>query len=214
MSADDLCFLNGAEAARRIAAGELSPVALVEAILARIEAVQPALTAFTIVCADEALAGAREAEAAVARGDPLGPLHGVPFTVKDMIDVAGMRITFGSPMFEHNVPAADTVVVERLRRSGAILLGITNMAECGHKGTNSNPLWGVTRNPWDLEATPAARRAARRRRWPPAAARSRSAPTGPARCASPPAPPGCAGSSRRSASSPVPRRPTCSTRPR
>ncbi len=154
MTADDLCFLTGAESARRIAAGALSPVALLDAVLARIEAVQPAVNAFTIVCEDEARASAEEAEAAVARGDALGPLHGVPCTVKDMIDVAATRITFGSPMFEHNVPAADSVVVERLRDSGAILLGITNMAECGHKGTNSNPLWGVTRNPWDLEATP------------------------------------------------------------
>ena len=154
MSGEDLCFLSGAESARRIASGALSPVDLVDAILARVDAVQPAVNPFTIVCADEARAQAKEAEEAVARGDPLGPLHGVPFTIKDMIDVAGMRITFGSPMFEHNVPEADTVVVERLRASGAILLGITNMAECGHKGTNSNPLWGLTRNPWDLETTP------------------------------------------------------------
>ena len=154
MTGEDLCFLTGAESARRIAAGELSPVALVEAILARIEAVQPTLNPFTVVCAEQARAQAREAEESVARGAPLGPLHGVPYTVKDMIDVAGMRITFGSPMFEHNVPAADSVVVERLRASGAILLGITNMAECGHKGTNSNPLWGVTRNPWDPATTP------------------------------------------------------------
>lgn len=154
MSAADLCFLSGAESARRIAAGDLSPVDLVEAILARVDAVQGPLNPFTIVCADEARAHAREAEAAVARGDALGPLHGVPYTIKDMIDVAGMRITFGSPMFENNVPASDTVVVERLRASGAILLGITNMAECGHKGTNSNPLWGLTRNPWDPETTP------------------------------------------------------------
>lgn len=154
MSGEDLCFLNGAEAARRIAAGDLSPVALVDAILTRIEAMQPPLNPFTVVCAEEARAHAREAERAVARGGPLGPLHGVPYTVKDMIAVAGMRITFGSAMFEHNVPAADTVVVERLRKSGAILLGITNMAECGHKGTNSNPLWGLTRNPWNPETTP------------------------------------------------------------
>ena len=154
MTSDDLCFLSGAESARRIAAGELSPVDLVEAILARVDAVRGPLNPFTIVRAEEARAHAKQAEEAVARGDALGPLHGVPYTVKDMIDVAGMRITFGSPMFEHNVPASDTVVVERLKASGAILLGITNMAECGHKGTNSNPLWGLTRNPWDLETTP------------------------------------------------------------
>ncbi len=154
MTDGDLCFLSGAETARRIAAGALSPVDLMEAVIARTEAVQPLLSPFTVVCADEARTRAGEAERAVRSGDPLGPLHGVPFTVKDMIDVAGVRITFGSPMFEHNVPAADTVVVERLKAAGAILLGITNMAECGHKGTNSNPLWGVTRNPWDPETTP------------------------------------------------------------
>ena len=154
MSGDDLCFLSGAESARRIAAGELSPVDLVDAILARVDAMQGPLNPFTVVCAEEARAEAKKAEEAVSRGGPLGPLHGVPYTIKDMIDVAGMRITFGSPMFEDNVPEADTVVVERLRASGAILLGITNMAECGHKGTNSNPLWGLTRNPWDPETTP------------------------------------------------------------
>ena len=154
MSAPDPCYLGGAEAARRIAAGTLSPVALTEAILARIDEVRPALNPFTIVCADRARAAARDAEAALARGAAVGPLHGVPYTVKDMINVAGLRITFGSPMFEDNVPGADTVVVERLERAGAILVGITNMAECGHKGTNDNPLWGMTRNPWNPETTP------------------------------------------------------------
>ena len=150
----DLAFLSGAEAARRIAARTLSPVGLVEAVLNRMEEVQPALNPFTIVCAEEALARAKQAEAEAARRGDLGPLHGVPYTVKDMINVAGMRITFGSPMFENNVAAADTVVVDRLRKAGAILVGITNMAECGHKGTNGNPLWGLTRNPWDPETTP------------------------------------------------------------
>jgi Asp-tRNA(Asn)/Glu-tRNA(Gln) amidotransferase A subunit family amidase len=154
MTTDDLCFLSGAEAARRIAAETLSPVALMEAMLGRIDAMQPVLNAFTVIRAEDAIAEAKEAEAAVKGGDDLGPLHGVPYTVKDMINVAGMRITFGSPMFEHNVPETDTVVIERLKQAGAILLGITNMAECGHKGTNGNPVWGLTRNPWDLETTP------------------------------------------------------------
>ena len=116
MTEDDLCFLSGTETARRISAGDLSPVALVDAIIARIEAVQPSLNMFTVMSSEEARAQAREAEQAVARGESLGPLHGVPYTVKDMIDVAGMRITFGSPMFEHNVPTADTVVIERLKK--------------------------------------------------------------------------------------------------
>ena len=154
MTQEDLCFLSGAEAARRIAAGTLSPVTLLETMLERIDAMQPVLNAFTIIRTEEALAEAKEAELAVKRGDELGPLHGVPYTVKDMINVAGMRITFGSPMFEHNVPENDTVVIERLKQAGGILLGITNMAECGHKGTNSNPIWGLTLNPWNLETTP------------------------------------------------------------
>ena len=82
MSQDDFCYLGGAEAARRIAARALSPVTLIDAILARIEAVQPALNPFTIVCADEAREAAREAEAALVSGAPIGPLHGVPYTVK------------------------------------------------------------------------------------------------------------------------------------
>ncbi len=81
MTSDDLCFLSGAESARRIAAGELSPVDLVEAILARVDAVRGPLNPFTIVRAEEARAHAKQAEEAVARGDALGPLHGVPYTV-------------------------------------------------------------------------------------------------------------------------------------
>ena len=154
MNTPDLCALGGAEAARRIAAGTLSPVALLETVLARIDQVQPTLNPFTIVCTDRARAAARDAEAALARREAVGPLHGVPFTLKDMIAAAGLRITFGSPMFEDNAPEADTVVVARLRRAGAILVGITNMAECGHKGTNDNPLWGMTRNPWNPDTTP------------------------------------------------------------
>ena len=154
MTGDDLCFLSGGEAARLIAARQLSPVELVDAILARVEAVQPHINAFTVVRAEAARAEAKAAEAAVGNGDALGLLHGVPFTVKDMIDVAGERITWGSYMFENNVPAEDAPVVARLKAAGGIVLGITNMPECGPKGVTDNPLWGTTRNPWNLEHTP------------------------------------------------------------
>ena len=154
MTNDDLCYLSGGEAARLIAARQISPVELVDAVLARVEAVQPHINAFTVVRAEAARAEAKAAEAALAGGGELGPLHGVPFTVKDMIDVAGERITWGSYMFENNVSAADAPVVARLKAAGGIVLGITNMPECGPKATTDNPLWGTTRNPWNLEHTP------------------------------------------------------------
>ena len=154
MTNDDLCYLSGGEAARLIAARQISPVELVDAVWARVEAVQPHINAFTVVRAEAARAEAKAAEAALAGGGVLGPLHGVPLTVKDMIDVAGERITWGSYMFENNVPAADAPVVARLKAAGGIVLGITNMPECGPKATTDNPLWGTTRNPWNLEHTP------------------------------------------------------------
>ena len=154
MTADDLCHLSGAEAARLIAARQISPVELVDALLARVEAVQPHINAFTVVRAEAARAEAKAAEAAIDGGAALGALHGVPFTVKDMIDVAGEPITWGSHMFENNVPSEDAPVVARLKAAGGIVLGITNMPECGPKSTTDNPLWGTTRNPWNLEHTP------------------------------------------------------------
>lgn len=151
---DDICFLSAVETAQRVARRELSPVELVDALLARIEAVQPKLNAFTVVCAESARERAKRAEAAVMRGEALGPLHGVAFTVKDMIDVAGVPITWGSYMFESRIPAEDALAVARLKQAGAILLGVTTMPECGPKATTDSPLWGVTRNPWNLERTP------------------------------------------------------------
>lgn len=151
---DDLCFLSAIETAQRVARRELSPVEVVDALLARIEAVQPKLNAFTVVRADSAREQAKRAEAALMRGEALGPLHGVGFTVKDMIDVAGVPITWGSYMFETRIPSEDAVAVARLEQAGAILLGVTTMPECGPKATTDSPLWGVTRNPWNLERTP------------------------------------------------------------
>ncbi|MBM3486483.1 MAG: amidase [Alphaproteobacteria bacterium] len=149
MTTTDLCFMPAHETARLIARKALSPAELVDAVLAQIDRVQPVLNAFTVVRAEKARAEARAATDAMKPGAVLGPLHGVPFSVKDMVNVAGERITFGSNMFADNVPARDSVVVARLRAAGAIPIGITNMAEVGHKGTNDNPLWGLTLNPWN-----------------------------------------------------------------
>jgi aspartyl-tRNA(Asn)/glutamyl-tRNA(Gln) amidotransferase subunit A len=139
--------------ARQIRGKHVSPVEVVEAVLRRIEALQPRVNAFITVTADEARAEARRAEAAVMAGAPLGSLHGVPFSVKDLVFTAGARTTMGSFIFADQVPAEDAVPVRRLREAGAILIGKTTTPEFGHKPLTDSPLFGVTRNPWDLSRT-------------------------------------------------------------
>ena len=139
--------------ARLIRDKQVSPVAVVEAVLARIEALQPTVNAFITVTAEEARAAARRAEAAVMAGERLGPLHGVPFSVKDLLPTRGVRTTMGSLIFADQVPAEDAVPVRRLREAGAILVGKTTTPEFGHKPLTDSPLFGATRNPWDLSRT-------------------------------------------------------------
>jgi aspartyl-tRNA(Asn)/glutamyl-tRNA(Gln) amidotransferase subunit A len=139
--------------ARRIRAKEISPVEVVDAVLRRIEALRSTVNAFVTVTADEARAAARRAEAAVMAGDALGPLHGVPFSVKDLLFTKDVRTTMGSVIFADQVPGEDAVPVERLRAAGAILIGKTTTPEFGHKPLTDSPLFGVTRNPWDLSRT-------------------------------------------------------------
>ena len=139
--------------ARQIRTKELSPVAVVDAVLERIEALQPTVNAFITVTADEARDAARRAEAAVMAGERLGPLHGVPFSVKDLLFTKGVRTTMGSRIFADQVPAEDAVPVRRLREAGAILVGKTTTPEFGHKPLTDSPLFGATRNPWDLART-------------------------------------------------------------
>src|SRR5262249_59700190 len=98
--------------------------------------------------------GAREAEIAVTKGEPMGALHGVPLSIKDVIFTRGLRTTGGSRLFAEAVPDDDAVVVGRLRAAGAVLLGKTTTSEFGHKAVTESPLFGVTRNPWNLELTP------------------------------------------------------------
>jgi len=150
---DDLAFTSAAELAALIAQRVVSPVEIVDIVLDRIEKTQPTLNAFITVCADEARAAAKEAEAAVMRGDALGPLHGVPFAVKDLVNTAGLRTTFGSWAFADNVPRADSPSVARLKAAGAVLVGKTTTPEFGHKCFTEAPLFGRTANPWDLART-------------------------------------------------------------
>lgn len=150
---EDLCFTPATELVALIRRREVSPVEIVRALLDRVERLQPALNAYTVVYPERALVQARKAEDDVIAGHELGPLHGVPFSVKDMVAVEGMRLTYGSYMFEHNVADHDAIAVKRLKAVGGIALGMTTMGEFGHKGFTDSPLWGVTRNPWKLDRT-------------------------------------------------------------
>jgi aspartyl-tRNA(Asn)/glutamyl-tRNA(Gln) amidotransferase subunit A len=153
-ASENLVWRSALECATLIRDKQLSPVELTEAILARIEALNPRLNAFCLVTHDVARRAAREAEIAVMKNEPLGPLHGVPISFKDVIYTRGIRTTGGSRLYADLVPEEDAVAVLRVKAAGAVLLGKTNTSEFGHKAVTENPLFGVTRNPWDPTRTP------------------------------------------------------------
>lgn len=146
---DDLCLLPATELRARIGRRELSPVELTAAVLARAEALQPELNCFITLCGEEAMAEAREAERKMMAGEPLGLLHGLPVTVKDIVNTQGVTTTFGAVPYKDNVPNEDAVAVARLRAAGAILVGKTTTPEFGSKCLTDSPLFGRTRNAWD-----------------------------------------------------------------
>jgi aspartyl-tRNA(Asn)/glutamyl-tRNA(Gln) amidotransferase subunit A len=146
----DLTELSIAAAGRRIANGDLSPVALTEAYLARIARLNPQVNAYITVMAETAVAQARAAEVELAAGRRRGPLHGIPVGLKDNIDTAGVRTTAASAVYENRVPEQDAEVVRRLKEAGAVILGKLNMHEFAYGGTTAITHFGPTRNPWDL----------------------------------------------------------------
>ncbi|HXU91816.1 MAG TPA: amidase [Methylomirabilota bacterium] len=146
----DLTYASATELARLIASKQVSPVEVVRAHLDRITSLDGSLKSFITVAADAAMAAAREAEAAVAGGRPLGPLHGVPLGLKDLYDTAGIPTTGGSKILAQRVPTADATVVRRLREAGMIVLGKLNMVEFAYGPEGRNPHYGHARNPWDV----------------------------------------------------------------
>lgn len=146
--------LGAAELAAAIRDGAISAQAVVEQHLERIAAINPCVNAITTVLSEEARAAARAADDARRSGRPLGSLHGVPFTIKDNIDVAGSPSTWGLPARAHAVPPVDAPVVARLREAGAIPLARTNMPDMGMRWHTDNDLHGPTLNPWDPDRTP------------------------------------------------------------
>lgn len=152
--AESVCFYSTRQMADAVASGELSSVALVEACLGRIDEVNPVLNAVVQLDHDGAMMQARAADAARARGRPVGPLHGVPMTIKDSFDTAGMVTTYGTIGRRDFVPKTDATVVRRLRDAGAILLGKTNTPEFTLDFDTRNLVYGQTRNPHDPSRSP------------------------------------------------------------
>jgi amidase len=150
---DPLHYSSVRALAEAIRDGRVSSLDVVDALLARIEAVNPALNAVVQLRADQARADARAADEAVARGDTLGPLHGVPMTIKDSLDTAGVITTGGSLGRAHFVPERDATVVRRVKEAGAILLGKTNTPELTLSYETDNLVYGRTNNPWNVERT-------------------------------------------------------------
>ena len=155
MTDSDLLFTPAAKAAALIRSRKLSPVEYVDAVLKAIERANPKLNCFREVTAKQARIDARRAEEAVSRGEKLGPLHGVPVSIKDLLDVEGVPTRHGSAIFADNPPAAsDDITVARLKAAGAIIVGKANSPEFGVKGLTDGPSFGATRNPWNLDRTP------------------------------------------------------------
>ncbi len=154
MTATDLCFTPAVELAALIRRRALSPVEITRAVLERIERLNGRLGAYVLVHAERALEQARLAEQAVMAGRPLGPLHGLPVSIKDNLWTAGDRTTSGSRLLADFVPPEDTPSVAGLRAAGAIFVGRTNLPEFAWRGSTDNPLFGESRNPWDPTRTP------------------------------------------------------------
>jgi Asp-tRNA(Asn)/Glu-tRNA(Gln) amidotransferase A subunit family amidase len=152
VSGADLALLGVGALSDALHRHEVSSEEIVRACLARIESLNPKLAAFVTVCAEAAVRAARRADGELARGRSRGPLHGIPFAVKDALWTKGVRTTNGSRLFEDFVPTEDATVVARLRAAGAVLLGKLNMMEIGF-GPTLRPPFGVPRNPWNLERT-------------------------------------------------------------
>jgi aspartyl-tRNA(Asn)/glutamyl-tRNA(Gln) amidotransferase subunit A len=155
MSSRELCFLSVHELAGKTRAREISPRETVEAHLDQIDDLNPTLNSFITVCHEEAMVAAALAEEEISSGQYRGPLHGIPFGVKDIIDTGGIRTTQGSSFYSQNVPDKDAECVRRLKEAGAIVIGKCNTHEFAAGSTTKNPHFGACANPWDTSRVPA-----------------------------------------------------------
>lgn len=150
---NELCFTSATELARRIRSREISALEVLQAHVAQIESVDPHVNAMVTRTFEQAETAARAVDSRLARGESVGPLAGLPVAHKDLAVTKGIRTTFGSPLFRDFVPDEDAIIVERLRAAGAITVGKTNTPEFGAGSQTFNPVFGATRNPWDVSRT-------------------------------------------------------------
>ena len=160
---DNLAFASATQLAGQIRDRKIGCLELLDFFLARADTYNPRLNAIIAWQVDKARDRAREADAALARGESWGPLHGVPMTVKESFNVAGLPTTFGNPVWKDNIPNHNAVLIDRLLRAGAVIYGKTNVPFMLSDSQSYNDIYGTTNNPWDPTRGPAARRVARRR---------------------------------------------------
>jgi amidase len=149
----DLSKLTATALASAIRSQQVKSIDAVDACFDQIDRHNPQLNAFITLCRDQAKAEAIAADIAVQRGEPLGTLHGIPITIKDLTATAGIRTTYGSPLYQNHIPTVDDLCVARLKAAGAIIIGKTSVPPFGFGTGTDNPLIGKTRNPYDLSRT-------------------------------------------------------------
>ncbi len=154
MKKEDICFMSAFEMAEKIKAQELTSQEITETLIERIERFNPLINAYCTPTLELAREMAKEADERVKKGEKFGTLNGIPISIKDETEVEGIRTTFGSKIFENNKARRDDIVVKRARNAGAVILGKTNTPAFGFKGETDNLVFGVTKNPWNLERTP------------------------------------------------------------
>ncbi|RJQ54055.1 MAG: amidase [Desulfobacteraceae bacterium] len=150
---NELCFMEASELVEKIRNKEISCVEVMEAHLAQIARVNPKVNAIVTLLPERAMEGAKKADEAIARGGALPPLHGLPIAHKDLVPTKGIRTTFGSPIYRDHIPDQDALIVQRLRKAGAITIGKTNTPEFGLGAQTFNEVFGETLNPYDLKKT-------------------------------------------------------------
>jgi len=154
MRKEDVCFISACEIAEKIKTQDLTSQEIVETIIERIQKINPIINAYCTPTLELARKMAKEADERVKKGEILGILNGIPISIKDLTEVEGIRTTFGSKIFENNKPRRDDILVKRARNAGVVILGKTNTPAFGFKGETDNLIFGVTKNPWNLERTP------------------------------------------------------------
>ena len=153
MNKEDICFMSAWEMKEKIGSQELTSQEITETIIERIEKINPIINAYCTPTFDLAREMAKEADNRVKKREDIPLLNGIPTSIKDLVSVKGVRTTYGSRIYEHNIPEEDALVVTRLKEAGCVILGKTNTPEFGYKGVTDNLIFGVTPNPWDLKKT-------------------------------------------------------------